>query len=112
MIKLKNYSKVRILLAIPLWIFASVIFAKTWGNFSQIYYFYAVILYFIGTILFVLNRKLADYISFAIFAFSSSAVFTFWVNTRFPTVFNEELFYFVITLVASIFLLTNVFRKK
>lgn len=111
MINIKNYSKIRILLAIPLVIFAFVIFTKIYSEYSQKNYF-VIIPYFIGTILFVLNRKLADYISFAIFTFGFSGFFAFWLNKNSFITKPEDLFFFFLAIFVSIFLLTNIFKVK
>jgi hypothetical protein len=111
MINLKNYSKVRVILAIPLVIFALVISTKIVSNYDLVNY-YVVIPYFIGTILFVLNRKWSDYICFAIIVFCFSAVIAFWSSKNIFQLKDEELFFFVLAIIISVFLLKNTLLKN
>lgn len=111
MINLKNYSKVRIVLAIPLIILAFVIVSKIFEDYSAVHYYF-VIPYFIGTILFIFNRKLADYISFAVFTFGFSGLLAFWFSKSFWITKPEEVFFFFIAISVFAFLLVSIFKNN
>ena len=111
MINLKSYSKIRVVLAIPMIIFAFVITSKIIEDYSAVQY-YVVIPYFIGTILFIFNRKLADYISFAIFTFGFSGIIAFWFSMGVGIKKPEELSFFVIALSVLTFLLVSIFKNN
>ncbi len=110
MINLKNYSKFRIVLTIPLVIFALIISTKIFGNYNMVNY-YIVIPYFIGTVLFILNKKWSDYICFAIFVFGFSGVIAFWFSKTILQPKNEEVFFFVLAITVSGFLLTRILSR-
>ena len=122
MINLKNYSKLRILLSIPLLVFAFIIIKIIIDDYSRVNYF-MVIPYFIGVITFLLNKRWADYIAFAIFTFGFSGVIAFWFNLfgclwcgqiihRFLIHKPEEAFFLVLSILVLTFLLKNIFSKN
>lgn len=110
MINLENYSKIRIILAIPLIIFAFVITSKIFEDYSAVNY-YVVVPYFIATTLFTFNKKLFDYITFAVFAFGFSGVIAFWFSQGILVAKPEEVFFFFVTISVLVFLVVNIFRK-
>lgn len=123
MINTKSYSKLRMLLAIPLIGFSIVLIKVILITNLPVNYF-VVIPYFGGVVLFVLNRKYADYIAFAIFIFAWSGIITFWMNNYFnysiywdsfySFLLNkpEEPFFFLLSSLVLMFLLKNNFALK
>ncbi len=117
---MKKYSIIRLLLSIALSVLMLiVVFSKTgYPNLLPI----ALLL--IGSILFTLNRKWADYISFSIFIFGFFASITYkidyclknepcWDSVYYNLVTNEiESFYTFLSGLILLFLIFNFLRNK
>lgn len=120
--KFKNYSLSRLLLAIPFLVLAILFLYGMIFTYSQPNYF-VIVHYYFGVILFLLNRRLADNISLTIFIFAFSGTLAFWINKylsckecyEFYVFFfarPEELIFFVLSLLASIYLIVKILSRK
>ena len=110
MINFRDYSKIRLALAVPFVIFAIVICAKIYSNYNSVHYS-VVVPYFIATILFILNRKWTDYICLSFLVFSFSDVFMFWLDKNIMPTKPEELFFFFLAASTSVFLIKDILIK-
>jgi hypothetical protein len=110
---LKDYSKLQLILVIGLTVFAAYLLTSAISGSVSINYL-VVVPYWVGTALFAANEKGADYVALAIFTFEFSGVVAARRELYGPLTFArpEEWIAAVLTGLAAIFIVSNIFRRS
>jgi hypothetical protein len=91
---MKKYSKIRLILSILLALLLVIISIEI---FSSGAYWFPVALILAGSILFSINKRWADYISFSVFVFIFIYAITFILESSLNTKFSSVSIYHILT---------------